>query len=101
MNSPGTTKEKLDKFLKRVEMLIDDCGRFNRLGLNDHVNQFYFMQKCEELRLLQDQVAEAQKRLDFFRGRFESEYGEVFRRWQRDARWLIRNREEPLDKTIN
>jgi hypothetical protein len=83
--------EKLIRFLAALDRLISAYSRNSRLGLSDHVDQFYYMSKREELRLLAEQIAEVEKRLELLRGQFGRQYHDVFCRWQRDARWLQRN----------
>ncbi len=80
---------RLKKFIGRINKLIDDYreARFVR----DHINEFYYMQKREELKVLYDQMEEAQKRLNFFKERFDTGYRDLFVRWRRDARWLNGN----------
>jgi len=55
---------------------------------HQHVDQFYYMQKLEELALLEDSISETLKRLKFLQERFESEYEEVYCRWRKDVRWM-------------
>lgn len=85
------TTEKLDRFLKCIEKLIDDLAANHNLPVHSKINQFYYMQKIEELKLLKEQVEDQVKRLQFVERNLEQEYTHVFTRWSKDARWLNRH----------
>jgi hypothetical protein len=53
-----------------------------------HVDQFHYMQKLEELAQLENSISETLERLKFLQNRFDSEYEEVFCRWRKDVRWM-------------
>lgn len=55
------------------------------------IDQFYYMQKAEQLELLQEQLKEAQERLRAVENRIDDEYRNVFLCWVKDVRWLNRN----------
>jgi hypothetical protein len=82
-------RNKLEKFTRKIEKLI--CfpeEQRNDIQIQNSINQFYYMQKIEELKLLEESVHEAIKRLKFFQEKFESEYAQVYCRWRKDVRFL-------------
>jgi hypothetical protein len=90
--------KKLDKFLLRVNALLDTLDREheNRL-INRGVDRYYYIQKKEELILLREGVEEAGKkargsaqRVEFFKKRLANEYQDVFSAWKKDVRWVNR-----------
>jgi hypothetical protein len=63
----------------------------NSLTVHRAVDQFYYMQKAEQLMLLQEQLREAQERLRIIEERIDEEYQGVFISWMKDVRWLHRH----------
>jgi hypothetical protein len=63
----------------------------NSLTIHRAVDQFYYMQKAEQMMLLQEQLREAQERLRIIEERIDEEYRTVFISWVKDVRWLHRH----------
>lgn len=89
------TEEKFEKILKSLDKLISDLAANQKLPVHSNVNQFYYMQKIEELKVLKERLDEEIKRLKFVEANFEEACHEVFLRWQKDARWLNMYLENP------
>lgn len=70
--------------------MVRDLVRHNTLTVHQTVNQFYYMQKAEELKLLQAQLEETQKKLELIQKRIYEHYLETYHKWRRDALWLNR-----------
>lgn len=85
-----TTDVKFPKFLNCLDKLVSDLRRHHKIPVHTEINQFYYMQKIEELKELKQQLTDAEKRLKFFEQNFEAKYKEIFLRWSKDARWLNR-----------
>lgn len=86
------TEEKLEKFILRIDRFIEELRSHEKLEVHSHINQFYYMQKMEELKLQQDNLREALKRLTVVQQHLDVNYKEIFCRWSQEARWLRRNR---------
>jgi hypothetical protein len=82
------TGGKLEKFIERLNALISVLEQRNNVQVQSRVNQFYYMQKVTELKVLEENMQEAEKRLRFLEDKLKSEYKEVYCRWKKDARWL-------------
>lgn len=83
--------KKLEKFIKRLNELIHVLGRYhNSLPIRSRIDQFFYMQKKEELKVLHNKVQEVRERLAMLEQRYDSVYKELFRDWVRDVRWLKR-----------
>jgi hypothetical protein len=81
---------KLKKFVNRINRLID--GYRSRNFVRDRIDEFYYMQKREELKVLFGQIEETQKQLGVLNERYDAKYKKLFMQWQQDARWLERNK---------
>jgi hypothetical protein len=93
------TDDKLDKFLKHLDRLVSDLISHHDLPVHSSIDQFYYMQKIEELKLLKSRLDEEIKRMTLIREALGSAYEETFNRWRKDARWL-NQRLRTLEKSI-
>lgn len=80
----------ITKFLVRIRKLISDLDKHRSYHVHKTIDQFYYMQKAEEISFLNDQAEEgigdpmeSMKKLNAF-------YGEVYCKWRKDVRWLNR-----------
>jgi hypothetical protein len=80
--------KKLHKLLAKVRQLIDVLESHRHLTIHEKVNQFYYMEKVEELKVLEEQAAEFEKSLHLFRGRIHLRCEELGTRWSKDVRWV-------------
>ena len=83
-----TDPAKLVKLLSRVRGLITHLDREHGLVIHQNVNQFYYMQKSEELKILLERFQDEQKKQETLSHWIEVNYNEVFRQWRKDMRWL-------------
>ena len=81
LNKIARLIEKLEAFVCRLEGNRD-------LNIHQMVNQFYYMQKAAEFKVLCDRLEETEKKLEILTELIESEYSIAFKNWQRDLRWL-------------
>ena len=87
--------DRLNKFLARVNELIDTLTKEKNSVLQRGVDPYYYIQKREELKLLQERADEAAKkieeekqRLQFYNDKLNEEYRELFNAWRKDTRWV-------------
>jgi hypothetical protein len=84
--------KRIKRLLLRIHSLVGMLKRErNSLVVHRAVDQFYYMQKAEQLMLLQEQLREAQERLRIIENRIDEEYRGIFYSWVKDVRWLHRN----------
>ena len=80
--------QKLAKLIERMEALVTYLNDRSDLVAHQQVNQFFYMQKIEELQTLLHQFNEATERVEMLAFRIDQTYSLCFAQWQRDARWL-------------
>jgi hypothetical protein len=79
---------KVAKLIPRLRCLVATLEGQHDLIVHRQINQFFYMQKSEELKILLAQAEEAQWKLKMAVDRVDTKYAEVFYQWQKDARWL-------------
>jgi hypothetical protein len=83
--------KKLKKFISRLDELIRILGRYhNSLPIRSRIDQFFYMHKSEELKVLHGKIQEVRERLAMLEHRYDSVYRDLFRDYVRDVRWLKR-----------
>lgn len=80
--------EKLPKLIARMQHLVTYLNDRNDLVVHQQLNQSFYMQKIEELRLLTAKFDEIKKSLDTLASGIEEKYNLCFEQWRKDARWL-------------
>ena len=83
---------KISRIERRVKRLVTLLHAHNELGIHKTIDHFYYMQKAEELRLLKEQLIEAQSALERVQQHACQHYMELFVHWRRDVRWLNERR---------
>jgi division protein CdvB (Snf7/Vps24/ESCRT-III family) len=83
-----TSCEKPTKLIDRMQRLVTYLNERNNLILHQQVNQFFYMQKIEELKMLLKQLEEINKSLDAVTLRIHEHYSLCFAQWSKDARWV-------------
>lgn len=81
-------KAKLSKFIKRLDGLIVKLDRKRETAIHHTINQSYYKQRREDLKVLLDQFEETERRLEKIAGVINEDYGSTFRQWRNDMRWL-------------
>ena len=79
---------KISRIEHRVKRLLILLHVNNELGIHKAIDNFYYMQKAEELRLIKEQLIEAQSALERVQQNACQHYMELFVQWRRDVRWL-------------
>ncbi|MFZ6013682.1 MAG: hypothetical protein ACOYXT_25305 [Bacteroidota bacterium] len=80
--------EKLPKLIARMQHLVVYLNDRNDLVVHQQLNQSFYMQKIEELKLLTAKFDEVRKSLDIMASAIEEKYNVCFEQWRKDARWL-------------
>lgn len=83
-----TTDVKFLKLLDCLNKLVSKLREHQKIPVHNRINQFYYMQQIEELKLAEQQLNDAVKRVKFFEELRDKKYQEIFLRWSKDARWL-------------
>ncbi len=92
--------KKLDKLIDRMQRLVNSVGDQKDLAVHRHVNQFFYMQKIEELRVLLDRFDELSVDLEAVSLRIHSGYDLCLDQWRRDARWLNAHNLQVQSKSV-
>lgn len=81
---------RLNKFLGRINELIDTLSNGRNALLQRGVDPYYYIQKREELKLLQEgvedslkKIAEGKERLEFFNEKLNERYKNFFSHGER------------------
>jgi hypothetical protein len=81
-------KTKLARFMKRLDGLIAHLESRKDSAIHQKINQFYYMQKREELKLLMVQLDEAERRPEKIADMNQEDCKIFFNQWCLDTRWL-------------
>lgn len=80
--------EKLSKLIERMQRIVTHLNDRNDLVLHQQVNQFFYMQKIEELKMLSSQLEEIPVSFESLTGHLTESYKLCFVQWRKDVRWL-------------
>lgn len=83
----------VEKLVNKVDELIEYLKKHEEFRLHQHVDQFYYMQKREELNLLHTETQLLTERLSKYNEWLHVRYQEVFGRWREDRLWINRRSE--------
>jgi hypothetical protein len=90
--------EKLAKLIGKMQLLVNVLGERTELVVHQRVDQFFYMQKIEELKILGAQLEDMRRNLEHLTSRVQVSYMTCLAEWKRDARWLnaylMRRREQ-------
>jgi hypothetical protein len=79
---------KFSKLLQRLEKISEMLVQHPDFRIHRYVNHSYYLQRIEEMRILLDQLTEAEIRLEIIQHRLRNHYHCSFHQWNKDARWL-------------
>jgi len=71
----------------------------DQLNIRLAINEFYYMQKAEELKILREQLQEAPIKLEILQERVCKHYKEIFCTWRHDMRLLNKHTLLPVTGT--
>ncbi len=79
----------LSKLIDRMELLVRDLrDRRDDIAVHQQINQFFYLQKIEELKMLQAQVEDLREGIARISARLRANYDVCVTEWRKDARWL-------------
>jgi hypothetical protein len=78
--------EKIRRFVSQIQLLIKTLDSNQELVLHREIDQFYYMQKREELKVLLEKFDDVETRMKTLSELIDSCYSEVFCEWRKDVR---------------
>ena len=81
-----TQFDKAEKLIRKMQLMVRTLERSRDVHVHQQIDQFYYMQKSEELITLLTLLNEANARVDRLMGLIKRNYSEAFCEWQRDMR---------------
>ncbi len=79
----------LSKLIDRMELLVHDLrDHRDDMVVHFHINQFFYLQKIEELKMLQTQIEDLREDMARISARLQASYDLCVSEWRKDARWL-------------
>jgi len=82
------SEEKFERFKKRIDDFTLRLQQHGSLRVQLAIDDSYYLQKREELIVLESQRKLAQSRLNDLELIIASHYKSTYCRWRRDVRWL-------------
>jgi hypothetical protein len=79
---------KLAKLEERIRVIVDDLNQHNDLSIHNTISHSYYMEKAEELKIIKEELQQAQARLERIQNLVCGHYADVYSNWRRDIRWL-------------
>jgi hypothetical protein len=77
---------KVTRLIVLMQRLIKTLERNQELTLHRAIDQFYYMQKSEELRVLLDNFEHSKLRMETIATTMDCHYREIFCQWRKDVR---------------
>lgn len=85
-------EERFSSLVKDVDRFVIMLTNDNDLALHEKVNQFFYMEKVAELRVLSDRIEELRSRLNILEASASNCYQLVSERLTSDQAWLSSHR---------
>lgn len=83
-----TDLRKFTKLVEKLEILAKQLDREKSLEVHHHINQFHYLEKVAELKILLDQHQALEMKMDKLAERLECESKKAYLQWRKDIRWL-------------
>ncbi len=80
--------EKLRKLIDHMEQLVGKLSNLKELAVHQRIDQFYYMQKIEELKMLLHQFDTLHRNIESLTSRMNGTYMICASQWRKDVRWL-------------
>lgn len=80
--------EKCHKLVQCLQRLTSDLTGNKEYNVHSHINQFFYMQRAEELKIILEQFEEAKANLETATLRMNEKYTSTYYQWKKDVRWL-------------
>jgi hypothetical protein len=87
MENCSTKISRCARLVERLQQLMSGLD-FHDLHIHHNIDEFYYLTKVEELRILMGLCEGEKKRLEAVIQLMDSKYVEVFHQWRKDVRWL-------------
>lgn len=90
-----TDPKQVAKLIRAVQKLSQCLKKEQDLHIHSQINQFYLMEKCEELSILSEQLVALQQKTEVLSAHLTLEYNTVFIYWRRSSKLFnlyLRNR---------
>jgi hypothetical protein len=84
----GADLDKVNKLICRIQNFVLCLKRSNDTDIHRNIDEFYYMQKLEELEILKSQMNETNDRLQSINNRIHLHYQEIASKWSKDIRWM-------------
>ena len=82
------TNEHMGELISAMKMLINEMKRVDTLTVRRHIDESFYLQKIEELSLLNHQLAEAIQNLSSVQHRISLHLAGICPTWQKDSNFL-------------
>ena len=79
---------KLEKLEKYIRKLVEDLNGKDQLKIRLAINEFYYIQKAEELKILKERCQDAPIIEEILQDKLCEHYNEIFCSWRHDVRLL-------------
>lgn len=79
--------KKCEKLIQCLQRFTSDLTANKAYHVHSHIDQFFYMQRVEELRLLLEQFEEAKSKLELSTSRMQEAYTSTYHQWKQDVRW--------------
>ncbi|HEY9007446.1 MAG TPA: hypothetical protein VIM75_15005 [Ohtaekwangia sp.] len=83
------TAKRLQKLQEKLQALSTQLQCERSVGLHQAINQFYYLQKIEEIKYLLDKLRGMEEQRIHLAAIIETEYIQIFTQWRKDVRVLI------------
>lgn len=83
-----------------MQLLVAKLCEQQELTIHQQVNQFFYMQKIEELKMLMDQFDDLNRNLNGLAAKIQDSSLACFAQWRKDARWLNNRKRTPRPRSI-
>lgn len=82
------TEKRLQKFLVKLQALSAQLHLEKSVGLHQAINQFYYLQKAEEVKFLIDKLQKLEAEQARLARMIETSYCQIYDHWRKDVREL-------------
>lgn len=76
------------KLVQRLECMVSTLEDNNEYAIHFNINQFFYMQRAEELRMMVEQFRENGAESEAAARRMDESYVATYHQWRKDIRWL-------------
>lgn len=81
-------RQKCQKLVERLERLASDLADNNEYVIHSRINQFFYMQRAEEMKMVLGQFQEGKEKSEAATRWMQEHYPSTYHQWRKDVRWL-------------